>query len=180
MSIFLDTPRLLLRPISTEDFEPFAATMAAPDVAHFLTLDGQPLSRANAWRSFAAIIGHWTIRGYGFFSVIEKASGRWVGRVGPWSPEGWPQIECGWSVDPAFWGRGYAAEAAIAAIDWTFAHRPELDRIISLIAPTNANSQAVARKVGERNTGEVFMIEQVKTEIWAASRRDWRRGVGAI
>lgn len=179
MSITLETPRLLLRPLAPEDFESFAATMASPDVARFLTLDGLPLSRMNAWRSFAGIIGHWTIRGYGFFSVREKTTGRWVGRVGPWNPEGWPQIECGWSIDPAFWGKGYAPEAATAAIDWIFAERPALDRIISLIAPANANSQAVARKIGEANTREIFMIEKIEVEIWAVSRADWRARRGA-
>ncbi|MBY0423953.1 MAG: GNAT family N-acetyltransferase [Parvularculaceae bacterium] len=174
MSIVLETPRLKLRPIAAEDFEPYAAMMAAPAVARFLTLDGAPQSRANAWRAFASLVGHWTIRGYGMFSMIEKASGRWVGRAGPWNPEGWPQIECGWGVAPEFWGKGYAPEAATAAIDWTFAARPELVRIISLIAAANANSQAVARKIGERNTGEIFMIEHVAVEIWAVSREDWR------
>lgn len=170
MTLELETPRLALRPLAPEDFEAHAGMMADPRVARFLALDRKPQSRASAWRSFAAMLGHWRIRGYGFFSVFEKAGGAWVGRVGPWMPEGWPGLECGWSVAPAYWGRGYAPEAAVAAIRWTFAERPELSRIISLIDPKNENSQTVARKIGEAKTGEVFKFEDVRLDIWAAPR----------
>ena len=47
-------------------------------------LDGKVLDRALAWRNMAAIIGHWEIRGYGFFSVESRETGEWLGRVGPW------------------------------------------------------------------------------------------------
>jgi RimJ/RimL family protein N-acetyltransferase len=174
MTIELKTKRLVLRPLAPEDFEPHAAMMADARVARFLSLDLKPQARATAWRGFASMLGHWRMRGYGFFSLLEQASGRWVGRVGPWMPEGWPGLECGWGVAPDFWGKGYAPEAAIAAIKWTFEQRPELPRIISLIDPANANSQAVARKVGEAKSGETFLIEQtIKVDIWAAERRRW-------
>lgn len=178
MSSLLETPRLILRPVAPEDFETHAAMMTEPEIAAFLTLDGKPQSRANAWRSFATMIGHWTIRGFGFFSMIEKATGAWVGRAGPWQPEGWPGIECGWGVPRPHWGKGYAPEAAVAAIRWTLAHRPELTRIISTIAPANANSQAVARKIGEAKTAETFQLEQNTLEIWAAEKRAWLERFG--
>lgn len=178
MPITLETDRLLLRPLAPQDFEAHAAMMAEPRVAEFLSLDRKPQSRAMAWRGFATMIGHWTIRGYGFFSAFERGSGRWVGRVGPWNPETWPGIECGWSMHPEFWGKGYAPEAAIAAIRWTFANRPELTRIISLIYPPNANSQAVARKVGETKTGETYQLESFTLDIWAAEKRAWLEAFG--
>ena len=58
------------------------------EAAHFI---GGPVSRAVAWRGMATIVGCWLLRGHGFFSVIDKATGRWAGRVGPWQPEGWPE-----------------------------------------------------------------------------------------
>ena len=54
----------------------------------------------------ALAIGHWAIRGYGFFSVEHRATGAWVGRVGPWYPEGWPAPEVGWTLSPDHRGRG--------------------------------------------------------------------------
>ncbi|HXI87269.1 MAG TPA: GNAT family N-acetyltransferase [Parvularculaceae bacterium] len=173
MSIQLETERLLLRPFEPEDFESVAAMMAEQAVADFLTLDKKPQSRAASWRSFTSMLGHWRIRGFGFFSVFEKSSGAWVGRVGPWQPEDWPSVECGWAITPAHWGKGYAPEAAIATINWIFAEKPALTRIISLIDPTNANSQAVARKIGEAKTRETFRIETLTVNIWAAGRSGW-------
>ncbi len=144
-----------------------------------MTLDGVPQSSGDAWRAFVSILGHWSIRGYGFFSVFEKTSGEWVGRVGPWRPEGWPGLECGWSIAPAHWGKGYAGEAAIAATRWIFAEQPALDRVISLIAPGNHKSQAVARKIGEARSGETFAFSPSLTlDIWTASRQDWLQQFG--
>ena len=85
------------------------------------------------------------------FSVDEKKTGDWVGRVGPWKPEGWPSLECGWAIAKDHWGKGYAPEAAIASVNWIFETFPDLPRIISLIDPGNANSQAVARKIGKES-----------------------------
>lgn len=170
------TDRLTLRPLAPEDFEHHAEMMAAPEVAQFLTLDHKPPSRENAWRAFAAMLGHWSIRGFGYFSVFEQGTNEWVGRVGPWMPEGWPGLECGWGISRAHWGKGYAAEAAIAATKWVFEQKPNLPRIISLIDPANRNSQRVAEKIGETKTTETFVLEQsIKLDIWAAEREDWLR-----
>jgi RimJ/RimL family protein N-acetyltransferase len=174
----LQAERLRLRPLAAGDFDAFAAMAQDPLTTQFLTLDGKPPSREMAWRSFAMMVGHWSLRGFGFFSVFERESGRWVGRVGPWMPEGWPGLECGWGIDPAFRGKGYAAEAAIAAIRWVFSEKPGLPRIISLIVAENANSQAVARKIGENRTDEIYMLEHHRCEIWAAERAAWLERFG--
>jgi RimJ/RimL family protein N-acetyltransferase len=179
MTIELVTERLVLRPLAPEDFEPHAAMMADPRVARFLTPDRSPQARPAAWRAFASMIGHWPMRGFGFFSAFERSGGQWVGRVGPWMPEGWPGLECGWGVAPAHWGKGYAGEAAIAAIRWVFDLKPDLPRIISLIDPLNEKSQAVARKVGETRTAERFRFDENTTlDVWAADRKAWLKRFG--
>jgi RimJ/RimL family protein N-acetyltransferase len=179
VSITLETERLFLRPLAPDDFEPHAAMMADPRVARFLSMDRLPQSRQTAWRAFASMLGHWQMRGFGFFSAFEKPSGQWVGRVGPWMPEGWPGLECGWSVAPAHWGKGYAPEGAVAAIRHVFEARPDLKRIISLIDPANANSQAVARKVGETRTAEKFQFDERTTlDVWASPRDAWLKQFG--
>mgnify|MGYP006169720883 FL=1 len=73
-----------------------------------------------AWRSFCSLAGAWQLFGFSMFSVIEKSSGDWIGRMGPWQPQDWPGTEVGWGIRRASWGRGYAPEAAVAAIDWAF------------------------------------------------------------
>lgn len=178
MTVHIETGRLVLRPFAPEDVEAHCDMMADPRVAETLTPDGRPRSRAEEWRAAASIIGHWAIREYGFFSVIEKQSGAWIGRVGPWMPEGWPGLECGWTIARPYWGMGYAPEAAIASICWTFEKFPALERIISVIAPENVKSQAVARKLGEENTGEPFCFLDYRLEIWAADRERWLERFG--
>ncbi|MBI1365482.1 MAG: GNAT family N-acetyltransferase [Alphaproteobacteria bacterium] len=178
MTTEIETKRLILRPMAPKDFEPLAAMMADSRVAEFLSFNRQPQSRAICWRGFATMIGHWRIRGFGFFSVFEKEGGAWVGRVGPWRPEGWPGLECGWGIAPAYWGKGYAPEAAIASIQWIFRERPQLSRIISLIEPSNARSQSVARKIGEAKTDETFQLEGFALDIWAADREAWLERFG--
>ncbi len=179
MTLTLETERLILRPPTPGDVDAHAAMLAHPGYAATMTLDGEPQTRAEAWRIFASVLGHWAMRGYGFFSVFERARGDWVGRVGPWMPEGWPGLECGWSIAPDHWGKGYAVEAAVAATRWIFEEQPALPRIISLIAPGNAKSQAVAHKFGERKSGETFVYAPALTlDIWAAPRDEWLEKFG--
>ena len=145
-AICLETERLILRPTDPErDIEPLARAMADPETVRYLGVD--PMNRAQAWRSMALIMGHWAIRGYGFFSVTLKSTGEWVGRVGPWYPEGWPGHEVGWTIAPWAWNLGYATEAAKAALDYAFT---ELGwtRVIHVIMEGNEASIAVARKLG--------------------------------
>ncbi len=173
MTVRIETERLILRPFGPEDVEDHIAMMQDKKTAEFLTTDGVPRPYGDEWRFAACYVGHWAIRGYGFFTVVEKETGDWIGRVGPWQPGGWPGLECGWSIVSSRWGKGYAPEAAIAAIRWTFEKFPDLARIISVIDPDNVNSQAVARKIGEEKTDEVFEFWGHRLDVWASDREPW-------
>ena len=169
----LVTQRLLLRLPRREDFAPFAAMMADEETTRFL---GGTQSRALAWRSFLCLAGAWRVQGFSMFSVIEQSSGCWIGRVGPWQPEGWPGSEVGWGIAREYWGRGYASEAATAAIDWAF-DQLGWSEVIHCIAPENARSQAVARRLGSRVQRSARMpppLESVTAEIWGQSREQWQ------
>lgn len=179
MTVRIETERLILRPFDESDVEAHIAMMQDEKTASFLTPTGKPRSYGEEWRAAASYLGHWRIRGYGFFSVVEKETGDWVGRVGPWMPGGWPALECGWSIHSSRWGKGYAPEAAIATIKWTFEKFPDLSRIISVIDPGNANSQAVAIKVGEEKTDEIFEFWGHRLEVWAADRKTWLKAFGS-
>src|SRR2546423_9709883 len=142
----LTTNRLLLREFRPEDFEPYAAMMADPDVARHL-MDGRPLSRVEAWRQMAMFIGHWTLRGYGLWAVEERSTGRFLGRIGCLEPEGFPAFEIAYTLTRSAWGRGYAREGAAASLRYA---REVLGRtkIASIIRPANAASIRVARSLG--------------------------------
>lgn len=147
----IETERLILRDIDPErDFEAWARTMADERTVRFT--EGRVLDRVRAWRHMAALMGHWQIRGYGFFSVEEKETGEWVGRVGPWYPEGWPAPEIGWTIAPDHWGKGYATEAARASLDYVF-NTLGWPRVIHVILKGNDRSIAVAEKIGSSLIG---------------------------
>ena len=137
---------------------------------------GGPIERPAAWRGFMTMAGAWSINGFGMFSVIEKETGRWVGRVGPWRPEGWPGTEVGWGVIPEVQGKGYATEAATAAIDWAF-DTLGWTEVIHCIDPANTPSQVVAKKLGSAVIGPGRLpppFENHPIEIWGQSREQWR------
>lgn len=172
-SIELETPRLILRLPHAEDFDAYADFMAEPESAEFL---GGVQSRSAAWRGFAQIIGAWQLRGFSMFSVIEKETGEWIGRVGPWMPDGWPGTEIAWGIVRNRCSLGYATEAAAATIDWAI-EKLSWDDIIHTIAPDNAASIAVARKLGSRNRGPGRLpppLESFPIEIWGQSRAEWQ------
>jgi RimJ/RimL family protein N-acetyltransferase len=171
----LETSRLILRPPRLEDLDPWAAFMADAEAAHFI---GGAMSRSTTWRALMTVIGSWHVHGFGMFSVIEKATGRWIGRVGPWQPEGWPGSEIGWSIVRDDWGRGFATEAAIVTTDWAFDHLG-WTQIIHSIAPDNTASQQVARKLGSHNWGPGQLpppYERDRVDIWGQTRELWRAG----
>jgi RimJ/RimL family protein N-acetyltransferase len=146
--MILETERLVLRKIDPErDFDAWARSMADEDTVRYLGTP--PMNRAQAWRSMATVIGHWVIRGYGFFSLEHKETGECVGRVGPWYPEGWPSPEIGWTISPDHLRQGYAIEAARASLDYVF-NTLGWTRVIHVILEGNEASIAVAEKLGSR------------------------------
>ena len=169
----LETERLILRPPAPEDFDPWAEFMADEEASRFI---GGPLVRAASWRGFCSMAGAWAMFGFAMFSVVEKSSGRWIGRLGPWVPEGWPGTEVGWGVVREAWGKGYATEGATAAIDWAFDHLGWTE-VIHCIDPENTASQRVAQRLGSRNLGSTRMpapFEHMPVDAWGQSREAWR------
>lgn len=169
----LETPRLLLRPTALEDLEGFITLAGDPESARFI---GGVQPRSMAWRAMCAMAGAWTLRGFAMFSVVEKSSGRWLGRVGPWQPEGWPGTEVGWGLLREGWGQGYATEAAAATMTWAFDHLGWKE-IIHCIAPENTPSQRVAQRLGSRLLGPVTLPPPYDTtpiEAWGQDRDTWR------
>lgn len=172
--IRIETERLILRPQIAADFDAYAANMADVEAARFI---GGPQSRELAWRGFLSLAGAWAIQGFSMFSVIEKASGRWIGRLGPWYPEGWPGTEVGWGLAREAWGKGYAYEGTVAAIDWAFEHLG-WSEIIHSINTDNSASMALARRLGSqwlRTAKLPSPYQDVSAEIWGQTREQWLR-----
>ncbi len=169
----LETARLILRPTGAQDLDGWAELMADAEAAQYI---GGQQTREAAWRGMASMAGSWAINGFGMFSLIARDTGLWVGRIGPWRPEGWPGTEVGWGLLRSAWGKGYAVEAAQAAIDWAFDHLG-WDEVIHCIHPDNAPSQQVATRLGSRNRGPAPLpppYQDTPNEVWGQTRAEWK------
>ena len=176
MAVFgpiLVTQRLILRPPAPEDFDGWADFSADPETMRFL---GGPQPRATAWRSFCTMAGAWQIAGFAMFSLIERATGSWVGRVGPWQPEGWPGSEVAWGIARTHAGRGFAHEAAVASMDYAV-DVLGWDEVIHTIDPENTASIALARRLGSVNRGPARLPDPFAdrpVDAWGQSAAEWR------
>ena len=167
----LQTDRLLLRLPQAGDFDRYAETIGDEVAARYI---GGAQSRAGAWRRFRQMPGAWAVQGFAMFSVVEQC--------GPWRPEGWPGNEIGWTFHRDAWGKGYATEAATAAIDYAF-EVLGWDSVIHCIDPANIASQRVAMRLGSQNLGPGKLpapYEHSATDIWGQARGEWQaRRAGA-
>ncbi len=169
----LVTERLILRPPAAEDFDDFAAMCTEADTMEHL---GGALPRSQAWRQWCTLAGAWHIRGFSMFSVIERDSGKWVGRLGPWEPADWPGPEIGYGVRREFAGKGYAFEGAVAACDFAVEFL-KWDQLMHCIDPANVRSQALAKRLGASNSGATRLPEPFHNnpiDAWTQSADQWR------
>jgi RimJ/RimL family protein N-acetyltransferase len=139
----LGTGRLVLRAPRLADFEPYAGFYGSE---RSVWEDG-PLSRALAWKEFATAAAGWLLRGFGPFSVEERASGDYLGEVGLYQPAHYPEPEIGWMLTAGAEGRGFAHEAAGAVLAWARASLG-LATLVSYISPGNRRSIRLAERLG--------------------------------
>lgn len=138
----LETPRLTLREPREADFPAMLAFNDSPRAVYV----GGGIERRWVWRGLLANIGHWALRGYGFFSV-DTREGDFIGRIGVIFHDGWPEPELAWHLYDGFEGRGYGEEAArVAKADYHARISPS--PLISMIDVANARSEALALRLG--------------------------------
>jgi RimJ/RimL family protein N-acetyltransferase len=177
----LETDRLLLRAPVPEDADALAPMYADPEVMRYVG-DGRTLTRGETERSVRRMIERWEADGFGLFTTVRKKDEVVIGRVGllVWNTETWKpttraaapngptEVEVGYTLGRAYWGQGFATEAAGAVRDFAL---DELgaDRLIALIIQGNMASENVARKLGlqhERN----IMLGRREAQLFALDR----------
>ena len=148
----IETERLRLRGHRVADFRECAAMWGNPAVTRYI--GGRPFTQEEVWARLLRYVGHWTLLGFGFWLIEEKASGRFVGEAGlaEFQREIEPAIqvpEMGWVLAPEFQGKGYATEAVSAAAAWGDRHFVG-GRTVCIIHPENEASKRVAGRCGYR------------------------------
>ena len=141
---------------------------------------GVPRTPQQTAERLARMQADWDERGFGRWAVEERDTGRFVGHAGLGVHRLWPtDPELGWGVDPDLWGRGYATEAATAALDhWLTSFA--FPRFVSIVHPENAASIRVAEKLGEEllctvrwpDTGAPLLVFAGRPHDWAEAERE--------
>jgi RimJ/RimL family protein N-acetyltransferase len=149
----LETDRLILRGHRIEDFDDSRAMWADEGVCRFI--GGHPATAEDVWSRLLRYAGHWTMLGFGYWLIEEKATGRFAGEIGfadmnraidpPFN--GAPEI--GWALAPWAQGQGFASEAVAAVLAWGDTQFGGA-RTVCLISPENTPSVRVAAKAGYR------------------------------
>lgn len=160
----LATPRLLLRELRPADFDGYAENLLDPAATTHLS----PVkTRRDAWKVFTSMAGTWMLHGTGWWGVELVETGKLVGSVGLFLREDAIDVEIGWIIYRSHWGKGYASEAAVAAL----AHglqtlrRP---RVVAHIDAGNAASIRVSEKIGMRYDRDVDFGDQ-RVGLYVAS-----------
>lgn len=146
------TERLLLRGPTAADYPVYRDFFADAEASQFY---GGPLDADRAWRVLATDLGHWQLRGYGRWSVIERSTGRMIGGCGLWWPEGYPRSELTWWIVPAARRHGYAREASQAAIRFGY------DVLGWELVETHMNDENMAaRALAEKLGGQLLLRDR--------------------
>jgi ribosomal-protein-alanine N-acetyltransferase len=145
VAVVLRTPRLLLREWREADRQPFAAMSADPEVMrHLPAADAEWMPRAVAhWRQHG--FGQWVVESPGETSFIGVVGLSHVRFAAPFAPA----VEAAWRLARPYWGKGYALEAARAAIEDGF-FRLGLDEIVAFTVPANRASWSLMERLGMR------------------------------
>ena len=154
------TERLTLRGLSDADVGAFARFFGSEHSSFY----GGPIQPEESWRKLAMYAGHWVLRGYGPWAVTLTDTGETVGMVGPWYPEGWPEPEITYFLLEDYIGKGYATEAARAALDWAFAQG--WSTAISAVAPENTASIEIAKRLNGKPDGMVTIPPDREMQVY--------------
>ncbi len=172
----LRSARLELRRFRGADLTPLLVAFGDPEVMRFVGTERRPLTGDGVKVLMRAADGHWARHRFGLLAVAERGTGRVVGEAGLQVLEAGPDIELGYTLAHAAWGRGYATEAARLVLRWAFAGL-RLPRVVAVADPGNAASLHVLDKLGMTRLGSRECYGTQMAE-YAQSLGEWRSLAG--
>ena len=173
MSVILTTDRLILRQPALRDL-PACAAFWASERSHMM---GGPWTANETRIAFADLFAQWDAHGFSLFTVTLKGADDAIGLIGPFYPDGHPEVELAWSLwETSLEGQGLAFEAAMAARDWFFAtsgHRTAVsythvdnhrshrlcERMGAVVDPDARSSSPPPERIYRHNATGVVMTE---------------------
>jgi RimJ/RimL family protein N-acetyltransferase len=168
----VETERLTLHEWRPADVDAYARICSDPEVMRYLW-PPRPATPAEAAYGVMQMREHWGEHGFGHWAVEERESGRFVGRTGIKHHPEWEldptNTEVGWLYGPEVWGRGYATEAARAAMAFLREEIGRTGEIISIAHPDNLASRRVMEKVGLGYAGRRLWEGKGIEIVWYSS-----------
>ena len=165
--MLIETDRLLLRRIRRDDLDELVAIHAEPEVARFWG----PLDRLKVIEWMHLNRREWRERGHGRLAIVERATGRFLGRTGlKYFPE-FRETELGWLLRPDVWGCGFATEAARACVGWGFRNL-DVPYVTAMIGPDNLRSIRVAERLGMTPLRADVLLDD-PVVVYSISREEW-------
>lgn len=170
----LETERLILRETQASDFEACAALWADERVTRHI--GGVPSTPTDSWGRMLRFPGLWALLGYGYWTLEDKADGRFCGQVGfaDFKRDITVDIdnvpEAGWVLSPHVHGKGYATESMSAALAW-LDETVDAPQSCCLIDPENAASIRVAEKLGYGDRQSAVLSGKAETVVFFRPRK---------
>ena len=162
----LETPRLVLRWVTTDDAPFIHELLNEPSFIQFIGDKGvRTLDDARNYILTGPVASYQRF-GFGLYLVLLKETGAPIGMCGLLKRDTLPDVDVGYALRPAFWLQGYAYEAALAVL----AHGREafgLTRIVAITSPDNAGSRAVLEKLGLHYEESISLFPGQDTHLFA-------------
>lgn len=173
----LDTDRLRLRPLSWDDVDNYNRVVHSdPDVMRYLR-GGQSMPRNYTRNMIEYFIDHAQTYGFTFLAVTDKANGVFMGHCGLHQLS--DVVEIGYALGKAYWGAGYATEAARAVMRWGF-ETLSLDSLIAVAYPENLASRRVMERLGMTYEGEIERYYNTRLSLYRILKTDFLQGSDAV
>ena len=142
----LTTSRLILRAFTKEDVDPLHHILGEKEILRYFP-NPSPPSRDKVEKLISARLGHWEEHGYGWWAIEQRLKKGLIGWSGLLFLPETKEVEVGYLLGKAFWGKGLATEAAQACLQYGFKNFA-MEIIVAIVHPENMASQRVIKKLG--------------------------------
>lgn len=164
--IVIDTPRLVIRQVTQDDFKELYAICSDPETMKFVG-DGKPLTAEQTQRWIDVTLNNYQVKGFGMYGVIEKKNGVFIGYGGLVFSTDVNDNELIYALDKAYWGQGLATEIAYHIVESGF-NSLQLKVIYASIDPDNKASENILSKIGFKEfcrKNDEYGLETIYYEI---------------